>query len=94
VEAATREAGERVAFVVHGRKGPRLVTMAAETFFKLLRGGIRGVSCLRVPSGDKTEDFRKGPQAQADGGEDFKAQISDFNGTGPVKPDEFTTAGQ
>ena len=64
VEAATREAGERVAFVVHGRKGTRLVTMAAETFFKLLRGGIRGVSCLRVPSGENATDF--------------KSQISDF----------------
>ena len=64
VEAATREAGERVAFVVHGRKGPRLVTMAAETFFKLLRGGIRGVSCLRVPCVEKAKDF--------------KSQISDF----------------
>jgi len=64
VEAATREAGERVAFVVHGRKGPRLVTMAAETFFKLLRGGIRGVSCLRVP--------------RVENAKDFKSQISDF----------------
>jgi len=66
VEAATREAHGRAVFVTHGRKGPRLVTMGAETFFKLLRGGIRGVSCLRVPCVETAKDF--------------KAQISDFKG--------------
>lgn len=44
MESTVREANGRAAFVIHGRKGLRLVTMQAETFFKLLRGQIEGIS--------------------------------------------------
>ena len=58
VDQASRDAGERPAFVCHQRgDGPRLVTMAAETFFGLLRGTFRGISNLRFQIADGVKEM-------------------------------------
>jgi len=57
MEALRREAGNRVPLIVHGRKGTRLVTMEADTFFRLIRGTIPGFSSIRF-QGDPIEEPR------------------------------------
>ena len=62
VDQASRDAGERPAFVCHQRGDcPRLVTMAAETFFGLLAGRFAGISNfkLQISKGSSTANDAK-----------------------------------